>query len=373
MKDNANHSFQKMRFFSDTCFCIDRIVNQFKCLLFAWKRQVFNRTEDTGIKTARKEKNLFHKHFYMSFEVASWFWIVNTVLFQNFFSKFLVAVSLWIGEYLVGDIFFPNQKLFLLMFLLYIINFSTWVLKAILSKNFSSARFFRGAIKLGVYCTLVLIWHSIDQIIVEVVGVWNLITSAMFWFILTTESSSILENFHDLGFNTPVYFQKFLKSYSTKLWREKISKIDPDFAKDFEDYTDDFSELVNVYVPKIKCLDFQKLLKIKFEHWWLLCDKVQQMKVSDIEIFKQKFLLMVKETVKDIEASWWKAWIDAKTIDSFMKIHQLKVDRFFTTIDKMTEQQEWTDFEVRKMVILKELSLLNYQALNEVLNDPACQ
>lgn len=301
----------------------------------------------------------------MSFEFSSLVATLKAVLTQNILAKVLVAI----GAYTMGDIFIPHQKLFLVMFLVYILDFATGIWKAMAARSFSSARFFRGAIKLGVYCGLVVTAHAID--VAMLTG--TVFTTLMFAFIITTESSSILENLHDLGFNTPAPLQRFLKSYSQKLWREKIAKIDPEIAKEFEDYAADFSELVNVYIPKISCPQLQKLLKIKFEHWGILCDRVQSMEVTGLEMFKAKFLLLVKETIKDIETAWKKAGIDEKIIEQFDEMHQPKKDRFFIAIDKLTDvAPDQQDFDVRKMAILKELSLLNYQALTEVLNASEC-
>ena len=288
----------------------------------------------------------------MSFEISSVIATFKAVLTQNIFAKILVAIA----AYILGDIFVPHQKLFLVMFLVYSMDFATGIWKAMAAKSFSSARFFRGALKLGVYCGLVTVAHSLD------VGLLTgtVFTTLMFAFIITTESSSILENLHDLGFNTPAPFQRFLKSYSQKLWRDKLVQINPDAAREFEDYAADTAELVNAYVPKIACPQLQKLLKIKFEHWGIFCDRIQGMEVTDLEMFKAKFLLLAKETMKDIETAWKKAAIDEKVIAEFEQSHNPKKERFFAAIEKLTDvAAEQSDFDVRKMAILKELSLLN--------------
>lgn len=249
------------------------------------------------------------------------------------------------------------------MFLVYAIDFLTGVRKALSIRNFSSGRFFRGAVKLWVYWMLVIVAHSLDFAL----NVGSVFTVCMFVFIITTESSSIIENLHDLGFSTPAPLQRFLKSYSTKIRRDKIAQFDPDSAVRNEDYSGDFAEMISVYIPKIQNKQLQKLLKLKLENRGVLVNRVQNMDIVDEDVFGMKLNLLIKETWKDIETAWAKEWVPNDVIEKFEEMHKIRKERFFENV-QIIIKNDWMEFETKRLAILKELSLINYQALTEALN-----
>lgn len=301
----------------------------------------------------------------MSFELNAIFSVIQETFFKNIILKIFAAM--W--TYIVVDFIEPNRQMFLILLIVYWLDFITGIRKALSASSFSSARFFRGALKLGVYIALIFLWHSVDQ------AAWtgSIFLNAMFIFCLATDASSVIENLNDLWYKTPAPFQRFLKSYWQKVRRDKLWQIDPSSAEIFEDYAADISEMTKLYVPKVKCEWLQKLLKIKFEHRWIFCNRVQAMEIIDLDIFRQKILLLAKETVKDIETSRQKQAIDDELIQFFNKIHQPKRARFFAMIEKVSEAEtNSSQFELRKISILKEISLLNYQWLNECLQIEDC-
>ena len=111
-----------------------------------------------------------------------------------------------------------------MIFILYFIDLSTWVFKAIKKKNFQSAKFFIWASKILIYGIFALIWVSLDQAL----HTWSLFLWTVFAFIVLTDAISILENLTELGYKTPVFIVRFLEAYRNKMeedfWKKSILK-----------------------------------------------------------------------------------------------------------------------------------------------------
>ena len=106
-----------------------------------------------------------------------------------------------------------NELLIMLMFILYSLDLVIWVFRALVFREFHLDKFFRWASKIIIYWVFLIIWISID----ESLPVWQVFTSAIFAFILITDSLSILKNLNKLGYKTPIFIEKYLLHYKKKL------------------------------------------------------------------------------------------------------------------------------------------------------------
>ena len=161
------------------------------------------------------------------------------------------------------------------------------VRKALSIRNFSSGRFFRGAVKLWVYWMLVIVAHSLDFCVERWFSVYGL-------YVCFYNNDRKFFNHRKLARSRVQYARtasKILKSYSTKIRRDKIAQFDPDSAVRNEDYSGDFAEMISVYIPKIQNKQLQKLLKLKLENRGVLVNRVQNMDIVDEDVFGMKLNL----------------------------------------------------------------------------------
>ena len=95
--------------------------------------------------------------------------------------------------------------------LIYFIDLVTWTTMAIKNREFESRKFFMWCTKLLTYWIFMVIAVTVWQVLY----VWNILLSWVFWFILVTDSISILENLEKLWYNTPTWLKKYLKVYNS--------------------------------------------------------------------------------------------------------------------------------------------------------------
>lgn len=222
--------------------------------------------------------------------------------------------------------------------------------------------------KLGVYGALLLIAFALDIVILE----QHIFTSIMIAFILINDSISILENLNELWFQTPIFLQKFLKSYTEKYFKDKLKLVDQT-AFQSVDYLSDINDILVTYIPKIKNPQLQSVMKIKVEQWSIAIQQIQQIDIIDFEIFKSKFILIVSETLKEIDWLLERQWISNELIQKFADIQNPSVKEFIAWLDWQTNSKELesenSDPEIIKNSLLKQLLLIVYQATTEVLNE----
>jgi phage-related holin len=74
------------------------------------------------------------------------------------------------------------------------------------------------------WCTKLLVYGIFMTIAVTIwqtLHIWNSLLSWIFWFILVTDSISIIENLEKMGYNTPFILKKYLKDYQETLKNNK--------------------------------------------------------------------------------------------------------------------------------------------------------
>jgi len=122
--------------------------------------------------------------------------------------KFIGAILLQF----LGMIYIGNQAIIHVIILLFFIDLITGTIKSWNKSEISSKEFFKGCTKLFVYLVFLFIASSVDLVINA--GITLRLMSA---FIIITDSISILENFEELGYNTPMFLKKRLKVYKRKI------------------------------------------------------------------------------------------------------------------------------------------------------------
>lgn len=129
------------------------------------------------------------------------YYIVHT-LFDNFVIKFLSGVALAMST----DIYGSHMPVINFIILAFLIDFILGLAVAFDTKSFASWKFFKGAMKLGVYGILVLIGYGLDM----VAHTGETFMTFMFAFIILRDTSSMLEKLHLLGYNVPFFLIKYL-------------------------------------------------------------------------------------------------------------------------------------------------------------------
>ncbi len=127
---------------------------------------------------------------------------VSHTIFDTFLIKFLwgtlASIATWI--------YTANSEVIKFVILLYLIDFFLWVILSVRRREFESAKFFKWAIKLAVYWALLCVAKGIDLVF----PTWDAVLKIMFAFIIITDSASIIENLHLLGFEVPYFFVRYL-------------------------------------------------------------------------------------------------------------------------------------------------------------------
>lgn len=86
-------------------------------------------------------------------------------------------------------------------------------MKALKRREFQSGKFFKGATKLLVYGVFLWVAVSLDK----AVGNGNYFSWAMMFYIVVTDSISIIENLDALGYETPDWIRRYLLDAKKKL------------------------------------------------------------------------------------------------------------------------------------------------------------
>lgn len=148
----------------------------------------------------------------------------HSIFFDNIISKILLAIFAFLVNLVTGD---GSLNGFIsVVFLLFILDFITWAWRSAKKRDFSSRGLRQGASKFTYYIIVITVARSVDTI-------WGLpiATSFILAFLLLSDAISILENFHELGFNVPIGLIKFLKI--------KKKEVENKFITDIEENLDD--------------------------------------------------------------------------------------------------------------------------------------
>lgn len=107
------------------------------------------------------------------------------------------------------------------MVALYVVDFSTGILKTLKSRDFSSRKFFRGATKLVVYGICLLVAHALDMAL-HTSDIWM---SFMLAYVIVNDSISILENLEELSpGSTPKFLAQYLSIVRRRL-EEQVEEL----------------------------------------------------------------------------------------------------------------------------------------------------
>lgn len=136
--------------------------------------------------------------------------LVASVISDNFVIKAFVGSFAYATSLVVGT---GNQEIIKILLAVYAIDAVCGVARAVRARQFSSNRLIRGAFKLAVYFTLVFLGAALDRAL----HTGQVITHLMFAYIIVTDSISILENLHLMGFNVPDGLVKFLRVSQTRI------------------------------------------------------------------------------------------------------------------------------------------------------------
>ena len=294
-------------------------------------------------------------------------WTVQSLTWQILQENTFLKLWMWFFLYFVERFIIPDKHLLALIILVYIVDMFTGSVKALSVHNFSSRRFFRGLMKLWVYGILMVLAFGLDAVILD----QHIFTNLMIAFIVINDAISILENLNELWFQTPLFLQQFLKSYSERFITSKLQSIDSTAFKS-TDYLADVKDILKTYIPKIKDENLQKMMQIKVAQWAVTIQRIQAIDPNDFDIFKRKFILLVSEALKDIDSMLEREWFTQDIIQQFNDKQNPSVQKFIVWIDWTINSDElnswWTNAEMKKNSILKELILIIYQATTEVLN-----
>ncbi len=289
--------------------------------------------------------------------------MTGQIISENTFLK------LWTGflVYFIERFIVPDKHLLMIIVVIYVADMVTGSTKALMVHNFSSRRFFRWLLKLGVYWILLLVAFGLDAVILD----QHIFTSITIAFIVINDAVSILENLNELWFQTPLFLQKFLKNYSERFIASKLQSIDAT-AFQSTDYLADVKDILKTYIPKIKDEQLQKMMKIKVAQWTVTIQRIQAIDPADFDIFKRKFILHVSETLKDIDSILEREWFSNDVIQTFNDKQNPSVQNFIVWLDWKTSSDylntEGANAELTKNSLLKELVLIIYQATTEALN-----
>ena len=140
-------------------------------------------------------------------------WTATGIITSTFTSSVWIKSVSTIWVMLIQLIIVWNELLLAFVVILYFIDLILGLVVALKDREFNLPTLWRGAFKILIYWIFILIWTALDEWL-QFLAVFS---SIMFWFILTTDSLSILKKIRDLWFNTPMFIEKYLISYKNKL------------------------------------------------------------------------------------------------------------------------------------------------------------
>lgn len=155
------------------------------------------------------------------------FSVDNLMLIWEAITKNWVVKGLCALLFCVNDWFFsPRYDLIIAVYSLVALDTLTGLLKAYKNHTISSSGFFRFALKVIVYMSMLAMGGILDRIS----AISDLISglSVVATFLAITESISILENSASLGFEVPGKLLKFLK------FSQEVSTVKPEDKKSKE-------------------------------------------------------------------------------------------------------------------------------------------
>lgn len=142
----------------------------------------------------------------------------HSVFYDNIAGKIFLTLFTFIANLLVGD--GALNGFLAVVFLLFTLDFITGAWRSAKKSDFSSKGLRQGASKFTYYILVITVARSVDII-------WGLpiATSFILTFLLLSDAISILENFHELGFNVPIGLIKYLKIKKKEVENKFITDI----------------------------------------------------------------------------------------------------------------------------------------------------
>ena len=142
----------------------------------------------------------------------------QSIFLDNIAGKIFLAVITFLVNLVVGD--GALNGFLSVVFLLFTLDFITWAWRSAKKSDFSSRGLRQWASKFTYYIIVITVARSVDI-------VWGLpiATSFILTFLLFSDAISILENFHELGFNVPIGLIKFLKIKKREVENKFIADI----------------------------------------------------------------------------------------------------------------------------------------------------
>lgn len=249
---------------------------------------------------------------------------VDNIIWKTVFS---------IGSFLL-TLFFGDGTLNTYMgvvFLLFVLDFATWAWKGIHKQEFSSRALRYGAGKFVYYITIITVARGVDHIWWDV----PIFTVAVLSFLILSDGISVLENYHELWYNVPVWLIKSL--------RMKKKELENRFIKDIDDQLDEYiwtKDQDDYFIRANKIVCRQIFNKPDYLH-------IQGKKHSELEApfgstcedsdktTKQNFFEKQKKKSRFIE--WWNIW----TRELWLDVHKQVL------IDKNSWEITWTTWTAR--------------------------
>lgn len=142
----------------------------------------------------------------------------HSVFYDNIVGKIFLTLFTFIVNLMVGDGAFNG--FLAVVFLLFSLDFITGAWRSARKSDFSSRGLRQGASKLTYYVMVIMVARSVDTI-------WGvpIVTSFILTFLLLSDAISVLENFHELGFNVPIQVIKYLKIKKKEVENKFITDI----------------------------------------------------------------------------------------------------------------------------------------------------
>lgn len=257
----------------------------------------------------------------------SWLGYLYTIFRDNFAVKFMWSIF----AIFISQIYTPNEMLLKLIIFLFLVDFATWVFKAIKNRVFRISIFAKGSFKLMLYWIFMLLALSVDQ------ATWfSFFLPMLFVYLTTTDAGSILENVEELGFDVPKPLMQLFKIHKQKFFYDKIREIT---GQDLLfDYQKDFKTMKQVYIPMIKDEASRKMFEYKIQILEWFVNRIANLSISDYDSFKVQFALLLETVWSELEERLRKEHFNEKDVKKFLERHYLRVEEVVAEINNILSE-----------------------------------
>lgn len=261
---------------------------------------------------------------------ATWIWYMYSTFADNFVFKFWWSIL----AIFISQIYLPNETMIKLIIFWFLVNFITWVLKAIRNRVFRISIFAKWMSKLMLYWIFMMICFSVDT------SLWvTFFLPMIFAYISLTDAWSILENIEELWIDIPKPLLVAFKIHKQKFFYDKLKIIT--WWDLLFDYQKDFQTMKDWYIPMIKNETFRKMFcfKIQILEWFV--SRLVELPVNDAKYFKVNFALLLETAWKEIEERLEKEHFRSKDIEVFLNRHYSRVKELVSEIDNILSNDDW--------------------------------